>query len=300
MTPANASTALATVLLDELVRCGVRDLVLAPGSRSAALAFAALRRRRTGSGCTPASTSARPASSRVGHRPHQPPARRGRDHQRHGGREPAPGRARGVARRRAAGRCSPPTGRRGCAAPTPTRPPSRPGCSAARCGCSADVPAAPPGQRRGRAAAGRRLARAGRARGGHRAGPARRAARPGAPEPPARGAAGARGRRRLGQRARRRPARRSVDDARRPAARAARRRSAATCAPWWSPATTPAPRPGCSPRPPGWPLLAEPTSGSRTGDSVIRTYRLLLSDPDAGRPASSRSWCSGTRRCRGR
>ncbi len=41
MTPANASTALATTLLDELVRCGVRDLVLAPGSRSAALAFAA-------------------------------------------------------------------------------------------------------------------------------------------------------------------------------------------------------------------------------------------------------------------
>jgi 2-succinyl-5-enolpyruvyl-6-hydroxy-3-cyclohexene-1-carboxylate synthase len=26
----------------------------------------------------------------------------------------------------------------------------------------------------------------------------------------------------------------------------------------------------------GWPLLAEPTSGCRTGDSVIRTYRLLL------------------------
>jgi 2-succinyl-5-enolpyruvyl-6-hydroxy-3-cyclohexene-1-carboxylate synthase len=41
MTPANASTALATVLVDELARCGVRDLVLAPGSRSAALAFAA-------------------------------------------------------------------------------------------------------------------------------------------------------------------------------------------------------------------------------------------------------------------
>jgi len=40
-TPANASTALATVLVDELVRCGVRDLVLSPGSRSAALAFAA-------------------------------------------------------------------------------------------------------------------------------------------------------------------------------------------------------------------------------------------------------------------
>lgn len=34
----------------------------------------------------------------------------------------------------------------------------------------------------------------------------------------------------------------------------------------------------------GWPLLAEPSSGSRTGDNAIRTYRLLLGDPDlAGR-----------------
>ena len=30
----------------------------------------------------------------------------------------------------------------------------------------------------------------------------------------------------------------------------------------------------------GWPLLAEPTSGSRTGDNAIRTYRVLLGDPD--------------------
>jgi len=37
----NPSTAMATVLLDELVRCGVREIVLAPGSRSAALALAA-------------------------------------------------------------------------------------------------------------------------------------------------------------------------------------------------------------------------------------------------------------------
>jgi 2-succinyl-5-enolpyruvyl-6-hydroxy-3-cyclohexene-1-carboxylate synthase len=29
----------------------------------------------------------------------------------------------------------------------------------------------------------------------------------------------------------------------------------------------------------GWPLLAEPTSGSRTGDAAIRTYRLLLGGP---------------------
>src|SRR3954452_24749861 len=41
MSPANASTALATVLLDELTRGGVRDVVVAPGSRSAALALAA-------------------------------------------------------------------------------------------------------------------------------------------------------------------------------------------------------------------------------------------------------------------
>ncbi len=37
----NASTALATVVLEELVRGGMTDLVLAPGSRSAPLAFAA-------------------------------------------------------------------------------------------------------------------------------------------------------------------------------------------------------------------------------------------------------------------
>jgi 2-succinyl-5-enolpyruvyl-6-hydroxy-3-cyclohexene-1-carboxylate synthase len=39
--PPNTSTAAATVLIDELVRGGVRDVVLAPGSRSAPLAFAA-------------------------------------------------------------------------------------------------------------------------------------------------------------------------------------------------------------------------------------------------------------------
>ena len=48
----------------------------------------------------------------------------------------------------------------------------------------------------------------------------------------------------------------------------------------------------------GWPLLAEPTSGSRTGDNAVRTYRLLLGDPEltdrvervvvAGHPTLSR------------
>ena len=36
----NASTALATVLVDEFIRCGLRDAVIAPGSRSAPLALA--------------------------------------------------------------------------------------------------------------------------------------------------------------------------------------------------------------------------------------------------------------------
>jgi 2-succinyl-5-enolpyruvyl-6-hydroxy-3-cyclohexene-1-carboxylate synthase len=41
--PVNPSTALARVILDELVHQGVREVVLAPGSRSAPLAFEALR-----------------------------------------------------------------------------------------------------------------------------------------------------------------------------------------------------------------------------------------------------------------
>ncbi|MGE3285876.1 MAG: 2-succinyl-5-enolpyruvyl-6-hydroxy-3-cyclohexene-1-carboxylic-acid synthase [Pseudonocardia sp.] len=40
MKPANPSTAHATVVVDELVRCGVTDAVLCPGSRNAPLAFA--------------------------------------------------------------------------------------------------------------------------------------------------------------------------------------------------------------------------------------------------------------------
>ncbi|WP_109474025.1 2-succinyl-5-enolpyruvyl-6-hydroxy-3-cyclohexene-1-carboxylic-acid synthase [Ornithinimicrobium cavernae] len=44
----NASTALARVLVDELVRCGVREVVLAPGSRSAPLAYAVQSAERAG------------------------------------------------------------------------------------------------------------------------------------------------------------------------------------------------------------------------------------------------------------
>lgn len=42
------STALATVLVDELVRCGVREVVLCPGSRSAPLAYAVQQADREG------------------------------------------------------------------------------------------------------------------------------------------------------------------------------------------------------------------------------------------------------------
>lgn len=44
----NPSTALATVLVDELVRCGVREVVLCPGSRSAPLAYAVQQAERQG------------------------------------------------------------------------------------------------------------------------------------------------------------------------------------------------------------------------------------------------------------
>ena len=48
MTPRNAATALAATVVDELVRGGLRHLVLSPGSRSAALAFAAHRAAEDG------------------------------------------------------------------------------------------------------------------------------------------------------------------------------------------------------------------------------------------------------------
>lgn len=44
----NPSTALATVLVDEWVRCGVREVVLSPGSRSAPLAYAVRAAERAG------------------------------------------------------------------------------------------------------------------------------------------------------------------------------------------------------------------------------------------------------------
>ena len=62
------STELARAVVTALVEAGVTEVVLAPGSRNAPLSFAAYDAAagRACSGCTPGSTSARPASSRSG------------------------------------------------------------------------------------------------------------------------------------------------------------------------------------------------------------------------------------------
>ena len=99
----NPSTALARVLVDELVRGGVREAVLSPGSRSAPLAFALhaadaagrlrLHVRIDERSAAFLALGLAKASGRAG---------AGRDDLGHRDRQPAPGRAGGLARRRAA------------------------------------------------------------------------------------------------------------------------------------------------------------------------------------------------------
>ena len=166
----NPSTAFGTVLADELVRCGLREAVLAPGSRSTPLALALFA---PGRGWRPAAARAdRRAVRRVpGPGPGQgePPAGRGGLHLGHGRGAFPPRGDRGRRVRRAADRAHRRPAARAARHRRATRRSTSSSCTAARCAGSAR-PACP---RRGRgwpATGGRWPAGRGRPRRGARAG----------------------------------------------------------------------------------------------------------------------------------
>ena len=154
------STALARGCVDELVR--VRRPRRRAGARLAQRA-AGVRGVRRGRGR--AAPAAHPHRRALGRLP-RPRAGQGPAARPVGGRAPPGHRGRPTCTRPCSRprtpayrwSRSPPTGRPGCAAPTPTRPPTR-SASSAPPSATADLRRAPR-QRRGRAAAGRRLARA--------------------------------------------------------------------------------------------------------------------------------------------
>ena len=96
----NPSTALATVLVDELVRGGVREAVLCPGSRSAPLAYALQDAERQGRLRLHVRVDERSAGFlALGLAKLKPHPRAGGHHVRDGGGQPAPGRPGGEPRR---------------------------------------------------------------------------------------------------------------------------------------------------------------------------------------------------------
>ena len=237
--------------VDALVARGRHRRRALPRARATRRCVRAVAADAAGCGCTPGSTSARPASSRSGIAKGGAPPGRGRDDLGHRGRQPASRRARGRARRGTAGRRSPPTVPPGCAAPARTRPPTR----------SAST-ATPPPSPTSTTPDPDALAAA-----WHPGGPIHLNVqlddplvpipdspwRSGPSEPACRGPDRPWTIRRRSQ-SRLAPGKRTVvvagDDAGPPARQLAEQA--------------------------GWPLLAEPSSGSRTGTHPIRSYRLLL------------------------
>ena len=132
----NPSTALATVLVDELVRGGVTEAVLSPGSRSAPLAFALHRADADGRLRLHVRIDERTAGflalglAKASGRPVPVVTTSGTAAV---NLHPAV-----VEARTRACRCSrsPPTGRPSCAASAPTRPSTRCGCTATSVRCS--------------------------------------------------------------------------------------------------------------------------------------------------------------------
>ena len=183
-----------------------------------------------------------------------------------GGRQPAPGRARGRARRAAAGRASPPTGRPGCAAPTPTRPPTRSASSVRSIPTQDAADARPPDHRPG--APQRAARRAAAARVPLGAGRRRPGSAPVARDPAVTVTADARSAHRRGRRRRRRPAR--------PGARRVRRLAAAGRAVAAAPAPAPtpsAPTGCCSPASsaPRWHSGSSGSSSAATRPCPVRS-----------------------------
>ena len=127
------STELARAVVTALVEAGVTEVVLAPGSRNAPLAFAAYDAAEAGLLRLHTRIDERTAGFlALGlTRNHAP--RRGGLHVGHRRRQPAPRRARGRPQLRCRSSSSPPTGPPGCAAPTRTRPPTTSASSVGWC-----------------------------------------------------------------------------------------------------------------------------------------------------------------------
>ena len=269
------------MVVDELVRGGVREAVLCPGSRNAPLSFAlhdADTRRPAA-----AARADRRADGRLP-RPRPGQGVRSRRCRSSRPRAPRPSTCTPPSSRpttRASRSwCSPPTGRRRCAAPAPTRPSTRSGSTAGRCALLR--PLVDDG--RDRSPAGARLSTGHSARRGRPGPPQRRLPRAAGPgrgptwsDPPvaepelARVVTG--GRQAWGYLPLAAGGRTVVVAGDQALADA---RGLAEAG--------------------GWPLLAEPSSGARGGPNAVGTYRLLLEHLGgdiervvvAGRPTLSR------------